>query len=80
MEILEEVKNVILNMANLNGYKVSKNLDSIAKAKLRFFGESGYMSCPCVRDDEHYCISTKCKEAIEKDGKCHCNLYMKGED
>lgn len=71
------IKNSIIKIAEQNGYEVSGNLEAIAKAKYRFFGADDWKKCPCVRDGEHSCISTQCRADIEKEGICHCNLYMR---
>lgn len=76
---VEWVKENIKTIAEENGYDLTKNVEAIAKAKLRFFGVENWRKCPCVRDDEHACISAQCKLDIENDGVCHCNLYKKKE-
>lgn len=76
---IEWVKENIKTIAKDNGYDLTKNVEAIAKAKLRFFGVENWRKCPCVRDDEHACISRQCKLDIENDGVCHCNLYKKKE-
>ena len=74
---IEWVKEKITEIAEENGYELTKNVEAIAKAKLRFFGLDDWRNCPCVRDGEHACISIQCQNDIEKDGVCHCNLYKR---
>ena len=35
------------------------------------------MKCPCDPDSDRACISKHCRQDIENDGICHCQLYMK---
>lgn len=77
----DEIKQEIYNIAEKNNYKVNEEtVDKIINAKLRFFGEENWHKCPCVRDDEHACLSLACSEQIESTGKCHCNLFLKKQD
>ena len=77
----DEIKQEIYNIAEKNNYKVNEEtVDKIINAKLRFFGEENWHKCPCVRDDEHACLSLACSEQIENTGKCHCNLFLKKEE
>lgn len=64
-------------LANVNGYILTENAEKIANAKLNFFGEAKWAKCPCDPESDRACISKKCKEDIERDGVCHCNLYIK---
>lgn len=74
---IKYIKDSIVKMAEENGYDLTQNVEAIAKAKYRFFGVDNWRKCPCVRDDEHACISKQCHIDIEKDGVCHCNLYKR---
>lgn len=74
-EDLNTVINNIHHLAKENGYGLTQNVEKIAKAKLTFFGIDNWHKCPCVRDDEHACISEKCRARIKEKGVCHCNLY-----
>lgn len=64
-------------LAEKFGYKLSENAEKVAKAKLLLFGEKQWAKCPCVQDGKHACISPLCKQHIEEEGKCHCNLFLK---
>jgi ferredoxin-thioredoxin reductase catalytic subunit len=82
-EVSSEVSDIEINiveMAEKNGWKVSSNLERIAKAKNRFFGLAEWHRCPCYppSDTIHGCGTEACGKQIEDDGKCHCNLYLKG--
>jgi len=82
-EVSSEVTDIEINiveMADKNGWKVSNNLERIAKAKNRFFGLAEWHRCPCYppSDTIHGCGTEACSKQIEDDGKCHCNLYLKG--
>jgi hypothetical protein len=78
LEDIEEAKNRLKEIAKENGYELSGNLESIAKAKLRFFGLENLRLCPCDRNSDRACVSEHCKQDIEKDGICHCSLMKKG--
>lgn len=71
-EILKEIK----KHAKENGYKLTKYAERIAEAKRR----KGFkwVACPCCQDGKHYCGSETCRQEIEQNGVCGCNLYMKG--
>ena len=72
-KVVEEIK----KLAKENNFGLTDNAARIANAKLRFFGIDEWKKCPCVNDDEHACISPKCREQIEKEGVCHCHLFKK---
>lgn len=72
-KVIEEIK----KLAEENNFGLTYNVERIAAAKVRFFGVDNWKKCPCVNDGEHSCISPKCREQIEKEGVCHCNLYKK---
>lgn len=74
LEDIEEVKSKLRQIAEEHGYELSGNLESIAKAKLRFFGLDNFRLCPCDRNSDRACISGHCKKDIETDGICHCSL------
>ena len=58
-------------------YAPTDNLDRIAKTKLMFFGTKLWVKCPCDPESDRACISKHCRQDIENDGICHCQLYMK---
>lgn len=77
-EEIELAKKMLQAKADTEGYKTSKNLENIAKAKLRMFGLDNLFRCPCAsKDSERFCISNKCKNDIENDLICHCRLFLK---
>ena len=76
-EDIKYIEDSIITLAEQNGYDVTDNLTAIARAKFRFFGVDNWRDCPCVKDGNHACGSKQCKEDIEKDGICHCNLYKR---
>ena len=79
LEDIEEAKTRLRSIAKEHGYELSGNLESIAKAKLRFFGLENLRLCPCDRNSDRACVSEHCKQDIEKDGICHCSLMKKKE-
>lgn len=79
MTDLEQIINNIETCANNNSFKVTKNVERIAKAKLRFFGLDNWSKCPCYppEDTIHGCGTEACNKMVENDGICHCRLYEK---
>lgn len=73
---IKHIEECITVLAENNGYEITDNLKAIAKAKYRFFGND-WKKCPCVKDDNHSCISQACRDDIEKNGVCGCNLYRR---
>ena len=73
----EEIEEKIKQIAARNNFDLSDNLHKIAKGKLMFFGTKMWMKCPCDPDSDRACISKHCRQDIENDGICHCQLYVK---
>lgn len=71
------VESYIHSVAKMFGWDVTENLNRITKAKLRFFGIDGWHKCPCYKPTEtqYGCGTKACREQIERDGICHCNLF-----
>lgn len=78
-QLQNEIIRLIEQKAESHGFQLTKNLQAIARAKLRVFGVKDWTRCPCDRNSDRGCISAHCLADIEKDGVCHCNLYTKGE-
>ena len=76
-EDVKYIEDSIITLAEQNNYNLSDNLKAIAKAKYRFFGVNDWRNCCCIKDGNHACISTQCKQDIEKDGICGCNLFIR---
>ena len=74
---IEEIVEKFKALAAKNNYTLTDNANKIAKAKLMFFGDKQWAKCPCVQDGKHACISPLCKQHIEEEGICHCNLFKK---
>ena len=72
-----EVEENIRALAESEGFDLTENLPAIARAKTRFFGVEDWRKCPCDRDSDRACISTRCFAEIMRDGVCHCNLYKR---
>lgn len=73
-----EIKDKMQELANINGFELSDNVDKIINAKLRFFGEDEWQKCPCDRDNkERFCCSQLCQTDIRTNGECHCRLFIK---
>ena len=76
-EDIQKLLSEFQRIADEYGYTLTDNAEKIAKAKLRFFGIENWGKCPCVRDDEHACMSECCRNKVETTGVCHCNLFKK---
>ena len=74
-EEIELAKKMLQEKADAEGYKTSKNLENIAKAKLRMFGIDNLFRCPCDPISDRACISEHCRMDIKKDSYCHCHLF-----
>ena len=60
------------------GYTPTENIEKVARAKAKMFGESEWQRCPCDSSNSaRYCISELCRSDIERDGICHCHCYSK---
>lgn len=76
----DEIKDKIRELALINDFDLTENLDEIVKAKLRFFGEYDWFLCPCDREsDERFCCSIRCQKDVKETGMCHCNLFKRKE-
>lgn len=65
------IKRLLEAYASAKDISLSEHSDNIIKAVLRKNG-----NCPC-RLDETPCPCSSHLEEVEKDGKCHCNLFVK---
>lgn len=76
----EYIVEKIRELAELNNFDVSDNIQKIANAKSRMFGES-WQRCPCDGGNEdRFCCSQLCQSDVRAKGHCHCNLFLrKGE-
>ncbi len=60
------------------GYTPTENIEKVARAKTKMFGEGEWQRCPCDSSNSaRYCISELCRSDIERDGICHCHCYSK---
>ena len=76
--------------AEENGFKLNPNekiVDGIIAGLKRNEEKYGERYCPCRRvtgdketDKKIICPCVYHKEEIEKDGRCHCNLFVKKAD
>lgn len=74
MTILEKM----LGNCESYGLKPTENIEKMAKAKSRMFGEEAWQRCPCDGENEkRYCVSELCWSDIERNGVCHCRCYAK---
>lgn len=74
----ERIKTTIKELAEINGFELSDNVDKIINAKLRFFGEENWSACPCCRDDStRFCCSIQCQKDVKENGTCHCSLFKR---
>jgi ferredoxin-thioredoxin reductase catalytic subunit len=60
--------------AEISGYRLSDKAERVVKALAKTGGK-----CPCVAVNAPECPCPSHKGDIEEDGKCHCNLFQKGE-
>lgn len=89
MKSEQEIKDYCVTYANESGYKLNPNenfVNAIVKGLSKNATENGAAYCPCRRQtgnaEEDKAIVCPCdfhKEEIEKDGKCHCMLFFKGD-
>jgi ferredoxin-thioredoxin reductase catalytic chain len=91
MENIEEkIKNLLAeyeDYAKANGFKVNPNkqiAEGIVRALLMKQESFNERYCPCRKmtgdkeeDKKIICPCIYHKEEIEKDGHCHCNLFVK---
>ena len=71
----EELKDLLLSLAESNGLEPTENFEKILNAKALF--KIG-IRCPCDKNNpERYCISKLCLSDIEKEKSCHCNCWRK---
>ena len=76
MTILEKM----LGNCESYGLKPTENIEKVAKAKSRMFGEEVWRRCPCDGENEkRYCVSELCRSDIERNGVCHCRCYAKAK-
>ena len=67
MTILEKM----LGNCESYGLKPTENIEKVAKAKSRMFGEEAWRRCPCDGENEkRYCVSELCRSDIERNGVC----------
>ena len=60
------------------GYTPTENIEKVARAKTKMFGEGEWQRCPCDSSNSaRYCISELCRSDIERDGICHCQKKKK---
>lgn len=77
---VELIKKKIKELAKINGFKLSDNVDKIINAKIRFFGEDEWYKCPCERENEsRFCCSQLCQTDVRTKGECHCRLFLRKE-
>lgn len=75
-EVVEKIK----ELADRNGFDVTDNIEKIARAKNRMFGDE-WQTCPCDRDNqERFCCSQLCQSDVRSKGVCHCNLFKRKGD
>lgn len=79
---VEYIESQINQMAEDEGWGLTKNVSKIATVKNRFFGVDEWQRCPCYPQDDtvHGCGSEACKAEIEANGVCHCNLFTLPKD
>ena len=86
----EKIKNLLAeyeDYAKENGFRVNPNsqiAEGIVRALLMKEESFGERYCPCRKmtgeleeDKKIICPCIYHKEEIEKDGHCHCNLFVK---
>lgn len=76
MRTLEDVEAI----AKRRGWKVNeKAVNGILRVQNKFKKELGEYYCPCKKDHipENVCPCLDAPQEIERDGHCHCNLFLK---
>lgn len=84
---VQKLKKEYEDYAKENGFKVNPNIqiaEGIIRALLMKEESFGARYCPCRKmtgdieeDKKIICPCIYHKEEIEKDGHCHCNLFVK---
>jgi ferredoxin-thioredoxin reductase catalytic subunit len=63
-------------------HNMELNMDTVDRILKRLDITGGY--CPCVPPDQwtekHICPCAFCEEDVAKNGRCHCNLFIKKQD
>lgn len=87
MEKIEEIIQEYEKYAKENGFELNpdrKIVENIVKALIEREKKFGKRYCPCRRitgnkeeDKKIICPCIYHKEEIEKEGHCHCNLFVK---
>lgn len=87
MENIEKLIEEYKKYAEENGFRLNNNrkvVEGIIKGLLVNEKKYGFRYCPCRRvsgnleeDEKKVCPCFWHKEEIERDGHCHCNLFVK---
>lgn len=73
-----DIKAKIEELARINNFDLTDNVDKIIRAKIRFFGEEEWRGCPCDRDNaSRFCCSTQCQKDVRETGLCHCSMFKR---
>ena len=76
MKSAEEIKKIMLKIAEEKGVVPSATMDKIAN--FRASRNIPVSVCPCAKDDKQRgCISNKCFSEIMEEGTCHCRAFIR---
>lgn len=73
----EYIVKKIKELAEINNFDVSDNIQKIANAKSRMFDESWQRCCCDSGNNERFCCSQLCQSEIRANGICHCGLFKR---
>ena len=76
MKSAEEIKEIMLKLAEERGVTPSSSMDKIANFRAR--QNIPISICPCSPNDkERGCVSDKCYKEILENGTCHCKAFIR---
>ena len=76
MKSAEEIKEIMLKLAEERGVIPSSSMDKIANFRAR--QNIPVSVCPCSPNDkERFCVSDKCYKEILENGTCHCKAFIR---
>lgn len=72
----DEVYKLLMDKAIENKVELTDKAYTIADFRAK--ANVGLDKCLCcLHDNDRYCISPKCMETIQKEGKCRCNCFRR---
>lgn len=84
-----KVRKMLADYTVYSGYKLNpdtKSVDRVVKGLVARTIKYGHAYCPCrlvmndpEKDKKIICPCAYHKEEIERDGECHCNLFVRAD-